>query len=304
MKKRKFYRYILYYLITVTRRIFLLLPYRLGFSLGGSLGKITFHVLPKEKKKTLSHLRIAFQNEKTERELATLGQAVFEHYGKLLAEIALVEKLIGRFDDFVTTSGYEHLDQGLREGKGIIITTAHFGNWEFMGGYSALHGYPLTVIARRIYFEKYDQFLVGLRARMKVKTIYRDASVKEMLGVLRKNGILGFVVDQDIEAADGIFVDFFGQPAFTPIAPVRFAMTTGAPIIPAFTIRRGMKHHVFVEPPIELDWTGTKEEQIYNNTQKWVRVQEEFIRRYPDQWVWNHRRWKTKPKEKVALETV
>ena len=293
--KKKFYRDILVGLLLTVRRLFLFLPYQTGFSFGGTLGKLTFRLLPKEKKRTLAHLRLAFQGEKSEKEIWEVGQKVFEHYGKTLAELALLDKLIPRFDEFVTTSGYEHLDNGLRAGKGIIITTAHFGNWEIMGGYSATKGYPLTVIARKIYFEKYNQLLVSTRAKMKVETIYRDDSIRLMLGVLKKNRILGFVVDQDIDFADGIFVNFFNRPAYTSIAPVRFAMATGAPIIPAFVIREGMKHHVIVEPPIELVRSGSEEEQVKANTQKWVSIQEKYIRKYPDMWVWNHRRWKTTP---------
>ena len=130
---------------------------------------------------------------------------------------------------------------------------------------------------------------------MKVQTIYRDASVRQMLNVFKENRMLGFVVDQDVESVDGVFVNFFNKPAFTPIAPVRFALSVGAPIIPVFIVREGMKHHMIVEPAIEISRTGNKEEDIRVNTQRWVDVQERYIRNYPHLWVWNHRRWKTVP---------
>ena len=292
-KKNKWYRHLLYYLLIVSRWLFNLLPYRVGFSFGGTVGKIVFHILPKEKKKTLSHLRMAFGNEKSEKEIRGIGQRVFENYGKTLAELALIDKLIPRFDEFVTASGYENFDKGLQAGQGVVVTIAHFGNWEIMGGYTAMKGYPCNVIARRIYFEKYDRLLVGLRQKMKMKNIYRDESPKQMLGVLRRNQMLGFVVDQDVASVDGVFVNFFGRPAFTPTAPVRFATTAGAPIVPVFIIRNGMKHHMIVESAIDLVDTGNKEEDIRTNTQKWVSVQERYIRKYPHLWVWNHKRWKT-----------
>ncbi len=293
--KKKSYRIVLYYLLLGSRWIFSLLPYGIGFSFGGTIGKITFHVLRKERKKTLGHLTLVFGGEKSEKEIRALGQAVFEHYGKMLAELALIDKLLPRIDDFVSAEGYEHFDAGLRNGKGIVVAIAHFGNWEIMGGYTALKGYPCTVIARKIYFEKYDQLLVGLRTKLKMETIYRDESPRAMLGVLRKNRLLGFVVDQDVETIEGVFVDFFGRPAFTPTAPVRFAMTSGAPLIPVFIIREGMRHKMIVEPPIALQVSGDKENDILVNTQRWVSVQEKYIRRYPHLWVWNHKRWKTKP---------
>jgi len=293
--KKKFYRPLLYWLLISAQKIFMFLPYRWGFSFGGTMGRLAFYALPKEREKTLSHLRFAFGNEKTEREYYEIAKQVFDHYGKTAAELCLIDKLIKHFDDYVTTSGYENLDRGLAGGRGIIIATAHFGNWEIMGGYSALKGYPLTVIARKIYFEKYDKLLVGTREKMKVKVIYRDESVKSMLGVLRHNGILGFLVDQDIDSIEGVFVNFFNKHAYTAVAPVRFALASGAPLVPAFVIREGMRHHIIVEPPIELTVTGDKEEDIRVNTQKWVAIQEKYIRRYPHMWVWNHRRWKTSP---------
>lgn len=296
--KKKPYRYVLYFLLLAVRRIFSLLPYESGIHFGAWVGRRAFGLLKKEREKTLGNLRAALSTEKSEKEIYGIGERVFENFGRMAAELALMEKMIPRMDKLVTTQGYEHLDKGLKDGKGIIITTAHFGNWEVMGGYSTLRGYPLTVIARRIYYEKYDQLLVSLRDRMKVKTIYRDSSVKDMLRVLKNNGILGFVVDQDVDSVDGVFVEFFGKPAYTPTAPVRFALATGAPIIPALVVRRnGLYHHVIVEPPIALEIFEDKEKTLLVNTQKWVKIQERYIREYPECWVWNHRRWKTRPKE-------
>ena len=294
-KKNKFYRHILYGLLLVVRFLFHLLPYRLGFRLAGWLGRSTFHFLEKEKKKTLSHLRFAFQNEKSEEEIMKIGEGVFEHFGQTLFELAMLDRIIPRFDDYVHATGYENFDKGLKAGKGIVVTIAHFGNWEIMGGYTALKGYPCTVIARKIYFEKYDKLLVGIRDQMKVETIYRTDSIREMLKTLKKNRMLGFVVDQDVDSVEGVFVNFFNRPAFTPVAPVRFATLTGAPIIPVFIIREGMRHHMIVEPAIEMAQTENKEEDVKTNTQKWVAVQERYIRQYPHLWVWNHKRWKTAP---------
>jgi len=293
--KNKPIRHVLYALLIMARGLFWLFPYRVGFLIAGSLGKLAFHGLPKEKAKTLSHLRMAFGSEKTEQEIVKIGEAVFEHYGRTLFEWAMIDKIIPRFDDFVRASGYEHFDKALKGGKGVVVTIAHFGNWEIMGGYTALKGYPCTVIARKIYFEKYDRLLVALRNKMKVQTIYRDQSPRKMLQVFKENRMLGFVADQDVASVEGVFVNFFNRPAFTPVAPVRFAMVTGAPIIPVFIVREGMRHHMIVEPAVEMVSTNDKTADIQANTQKWVAVQEKYIRQYPHLWVWNHKRWKTAP---------
>ncbi len=294
-KKFKLHRYVLYYLLIVLRQVFQLFPYETGVRFGGWAGRMAFHLLAKERHKTLGHLRFAFGAEKTEDEIFRLAEKVFTNYGMTVAEMALIDKLIPRFEQYVTMTGKEHLDRGLAAGKGIIITTAHLGNWEIMGGFNALRGYPLTVIARKIYFEKYDRLLVATRKKMNVEVIYRDGPVKTMFKVLRQNRILGMVVDQDVDTIDGIFVDFFGHPAYTSIAPVRFAMVSGAVIVPAFCVRQGLKHRIIVEPAIEWTQGADDAETIRINTQRWVSVQETFIRKYPECWVWNHKRWKTRP---------
>jgi KDO2-lipid IV(A) lauroyltransferase len=291
--KKKYYRNILYYLLSLFKNILYYIPYRAGFAFVSFLGRITFHVLAKERKKTLGHLRTGFGSEKTEEEIQKIGEAVFEHYARSVFELSKIEKIIPEFDKWVSAEGYENFDKGLEKRKGIIAVIAHFGNWEIMGGYSAHRGYPCTVIAKKIYFEKFNNLLVSIRKKLNLEIIYRDSSAKSMLSVLRKNRILGFVVDQDIDSVEGVFVNFFNRPAFTPSAPVRFSMISGAPIIPIFCVREGIKHHVIVESPIELVSTDDKEADLQTNTQKWVAVQEKYIRRYPHLWVWNHRRWKT-----------
>ena len=293
--KHKFYRPILYYFLLVVKWFFNLLPYRVGFSFGGTAGQITFYLLKKEREKTLGHLRMAFGGEKSETQIRKIGLAVFEHYGQTMAELALIDKILARLDEFVTAEGFENFDKALQGGRGVICTLAHFGNWEIMGGFTAIKGYPCVVVAREIYFDKYNELLISLRRKLKMEVIYRDSSPRTMLGVLKKNKMLGFVVDQDVETVEGVFVNFFNRPSFTPVAPVRFAMVTGAPIVPVFIIRNGIKHHVIVEPALEMTVTKDKESDIRVNTQRWVSIQEKYIRQYPHLWVWNHKRWKTGP---------
>ena len=295
MAKKKFYRPILYYLLISVKTLFSFLPYRLGFWFGGVAGKIAFHILPKERKKTLAHLSYALGGTKSESEFRKIGEMTFQNYGHMAAELVLIEKVIPRFDDFVSAEGLEILDRALGEKKGVIAVVSHFGNWEWMGGWLALKGYPGTGVARKIYYEKYDKLLMSLRKKMKIEAIDRDSSPRGVLKALKQNHIMAFAVDQDVETVDGVFVEFFGHPAFTPTAPVRFALSTQAPMVPMFMVRNGMRHRIFIEPPVELTETGHKEKDVLINTQKWVSIQEKWIRQYPEQWVWNHKRWKTRP---------
>ena len=151
-------------------------------------------------------------------------------------------------------------------------------------------------MARHIYYDPYDKALLDVRKKLKLKTIYRDSptAAREAFKAFKENQVVGFVADQDVDTIDGVFVDFFGQAAFSPAAPVKFAMKTGAPLIAIFMIREGMKHRLVIEPPIELTQTSDEKKDLVTNTQKWVSLQEKYIRRYPELWVWNHRRWKTR----------
>jgi Kdo2-lipid IVA lauroyltransferase/acyltransferase len=268
------------------------LPFRAASALGAAIGRFAWRVLPRERYKTLAHLRLAFGNEKSEKELERIGLRTFDHYGRCVAEWVKIDHLIAHLDEYVATEGYEHLDRALAAGKGTIIIAAHFGNWELMAGHGALKGYPGTGIARKIYLEHYDQLIVNLRKKMKLETIYRHEHPRRILEALHQNRMLGFVVDQAIDDVEQIPVQFFGRPAWTPVAPVRFARATGAAMIPVFMIREGLKHRIVVEPPIPLVETGDRKADIAANTQAWVAVQERYIRRYPHLWVWNHKRWK------------
>ena len=131
---------------------------------------------------------------------------------------------------------------------------------------------------------------------------YRDESPKKVLRILRNGGYIGVLADQDVASIEGVFVDFFGKPAYTPAAPVKFAMKTDAALMPMFLVRNGDKYDFFVEPPVKMRMTGDLERDVLVNTAIWTGILEKYIRKYPDHWVWMHRRWKTKPKaEDTAL---
>jgi KDO2-lipid IV(A) lauroyltransferase len=217
------------------------------FSFAGTVGKIVFHILPKEKKKTLSHLRMAFRQEKSEKELEQIGQAVFENYGKTVCELAMIDKLIPRFEELVTRSGYEYLDKAVADKKGVIITVAHFGNWEIMGGFYAHRNYPVHAIGRKIYYEKYDRLLVETRKKLRMNFFYRDNSSKDILRVLKKGEIICLVVDQDVETVEGVFVNFFGKPAATTTLTALLHFRLGSPIVGAYIYRSDGKLRIRFE---------------------------------------------------------
>ena len=296
-------RYYFYYLAAIGGFIVALLPLWVGFFLANIAGRFIFAILYKDRRRAIGNLKSAFP-EKTDAEIRRITKGVFTNLCKSGVEIANTYKLNRvNIDRWVSSEGFEKVDRALSKGKGVIILASHFGNWELMALYYAIKGYPCNTIARRIYFDRYDRFINKVRSSWGINVIFRDGSLKKILKKLKQNEAMGILADQDMDSVDGIFVDFFGKPAYTPRGPVALALASGAPLIPSFIIRQKQGHKLIVSDPIELVKKNDREETIRYNTQKWTRVFEEYIRKYPEQWVWMHRRWKTKPagkKEQAA----
>ena len=268
---------------------------KVALSIASALGAVIFNALPRYRKLTIDNLRSAFGNEKSEDELKAIAKGVFQNLGKDAVELVNLPRFSKEWmRSYVRIKNRERLDAAYAKGKGIIVLTAHLGSWEVMA--AALRDYdcPGVTIGRRIYFKKYDEFLNSIRRSHDVEVIYRDDSPRKMLKTLKQNWIVGIVADQDVDSVDGVFVNFFGRQAYTPTGPVTLAKVSGAVLLPVFIIREEYGHTLAIDEPIELRDTGDKEADLIYNTQKWSNVVESYVRKYPEQWVWMHRRWKTK----------
>jgi KDO2-lipid IV(A) lauroyltransferase len=293
--KYKYRRYFLYYLGRVFAFLVYLLPINIGVIIAALLGRCAYLILPKYRNIAIANLQIAFEHEKSPREIRRIAREVFANLARSACEVVNFPKINEKnIDRFVRIEGIEHVDRSFAAGKGTIILASHFGNWELLGMTFRVKGYPGVTIGRKIYFYKYDDFLNKLRKSHDVNVIYRDDSPRKMLKTLKDNRILGIVADQDVDSVEGVFVNFFGKPAYTPAGPVALARVSGAAMIPCFVIRRRYGHVLKIEAPIKLVDTGNKEADLVTNTQRWSDVIESYIRRYPEQWVWMHKRWKTK----------
>jgi KDO2-lipid IV(A) lauroyltransferase len=293
--KFKFRRYYLYYLGRTFVSLIYLIPLKISLYIAVIAGRIAFWALPVYRNIAIDNLRSAFGSNKTEGEIRAIAKKVFENLARNAIEMVNFPKINEQnFRKFVSLERREILDKAFARGRGVIIITAHFGNWELLAAGFRLEGYPGVTIGRRIYFDRYDRYLNYLRKTHDVNVIYRDESPRKMLKILKENKILGIVADQDVDSVDGVFVDFFGRPAYTPAGPAALAAATGAALIPAMIVRKNDHHYLMLEEPIELADTGDKEKDLTENTKRWSAVIESYIRRYPEQWVWMHRRWKTK----------
>jgi KDO2-lipid IV(A) lauroyltransferase len=294
--KFKYRRYYLYYLGRVLAFKFYVLPLCVGLPIARFIGAIAYKVLGKYRRIALENLRSAFGSGKTEAEIRSIARKAFENLAMIAVEMVHFPRInSSNIDKYVRMENSRIVDEAFKAGRGTIILTAHFGNWELLAMTLRIKGYPGVAVGRKIYFHKYDEYLNSLRKIHDVNVIDREQSPRAFLKILKSNRIVGILADQDVDSVEGVFVNFFGRPAYTPIGPVALAKVTGAAIVPAFIIREGLHHRFIVERPLELVDTGDKDKDIVTNTQAWSDILESFIRKYPEQWVWMHRRWKTAP---------
>ena len=268
---------------------------RTALRFGEALGSAAFHLFSKERAKVQKHLSITFP-DRSPRTIVRLSRAVFVHLGKNAVDLMRMgSSTKAELDRIVSAEGLEHLDRAREEGKGVLLLSGHIGNWELLGAYLAMKGYPVSVVGKSLNNTRLDRLLVSHRERFGLRNIARGKATREILRALHRGKFVAFLIDQDTKV-EGAFVDFFGRPAFTPTGPVTLSLKLGAPIVPiAIHREQDDTHHFIVRPPIELIRTGDETEDRRINTAHCSKIIEDFIREHPAQWVWMHRRWKTRP---------
>ena len=272
------------------------IPLRCLYCLAGIIGSAGFYLIKKRRQIAYNNLRIAFGTSKTERECHEIVKIIFRDTVKNALELAkLACKDPNFLKEIVSIEGLEHLDNALSQGKGIVALSAHMGNFTIIGPRLVLEGYRFSLIARDPKDKILAKTLLNLRTKLGLDSISdkpRKMCVAKSLATLKRNNILFLQIDQSASSQD-LWVDFFGWlvPAFR--GPVVFSMRTGAPIIPMFMIRDALNHHkLIIKQPFNLNSTENKENDILQNTAKLTKLIESYIKRYPTQWWWFHRRWK------------
>jgi KDO2-lipid IV(A) lauroyltransferase len=270
-----------------------LLPYRFGVQAGAALGFIGYYILPRERKRALTHLTLVFA-DRGEAWIRRTACKSFMHLGKSVLEIMLMTP--DRLATIADFPGETSLRAALAEGKGVVYVTGHLGNWELCGGFVAQY-FPLSVVAAPIKPEPLNDMLVRLREQLGMKVILRGkpGASRQLIRIFKENRILALLIDQDTDV-EGAFVDFMGRPAWTPTAAAAMALKFNAPVVFGYTRRgRDNRHTVIVEGPLKLVRTDNMEQDIITNTAMLSRKIEECIMREPEQWVWMHRRWRKQP---------
>ena len=261
---------------------------------GERVGALLYRVLRQPRRLALEHLEIAFGDSLTPTAREHLARASFINVARCFCELAKIEEIRARREEYFELEGEEHVQALLAAGTGAIIITGHIGNWELLGAYFAWRGFPVAAIARRVYAERINQLLVDFRRRQGVETILRESphSARQILKALEANALLTMVIDQNTHAPS-VSVPFFGRLARTPAAAASLAIRRELPVTTVFIQRRGGGgHRITVLPPFVVERSDDKRTDIAVLTRQFNLALEAQIRRNPAEWVWWHRRWR------------
>ncbi|HEX9543779.1 MAG TPA: lysophospholipid acyltransferase family protein [Pyrinomonadaceae bacterium] len=276
-----------------------LLPRLVAVVLGVTMGRVAY-LLPGTLRRTGErNLEIAFP-EMDQRDRKRLLRASFESLGRLLGEFSQLPKAtpdklrkLIEYDEV----GLRHLRKAEKNKRGVIFLTGHLGVWELHSfGWSALE-YPLSFLVRPLDNERIEEMVERIRTRFGNRAIDKKNAARQSLRVLREGGTLGILSDLNTQPYEGVFVPFFGKLACTTAGIATLALKTDAVVIPTCAVWDKKKKRYFFhgDPPVELVRTGDHAKDIEVNTANFAAAMERMIRLYPDQWLWIHKRWKTRP---------
>ena len=273
------------------------MPRPLARFAGARMAAFLLWARPELRRAAMENLRLAFPDwSKKQRQTAVRG--LVRQLGWMGAEFAHFPRYTKEnIERLVLLDGFENFAAAQARGKGVLFLTGHMSAWELAPFAQALFGYPLHFLVRAIDNPRVDALITRYRCLSGNSPIEKNQSARAVLKVLAAGGTVGVLADHNTLLAEGVFVDFFGTPACTTAGLARFALHTDAAVVPGFlhwdaALR---KYRLCFEPAIELVRTGEDATDIRENTQRFTRVVENYVRRYPDQWLWLHRRWKTRP---------
>jgi Kdo2-lipid IVA lauroyltransferase/acyltransferase len=265
--------------------------------------RVLYAMRPRLQRTAEFNLRLAFPEWDEARRRGVI-RGMVRNLGWLAAEFARFPRYTRKnIEDIVVLDGHENFLEGQRRGKGVLYLTGHIGAWELSSFAHALYGFPLHYMARPLDNARVDALVNRYRCLSGNQPIFKNESARALLQILKDSGTVGILADQNTMPEEGAFVDFYGTAACTTTGIARMALHTDAAVVPGYAVwdENIGKYRLRFEPSVELERTGESERDIFANTQKFAKVIEEIIRKYPEQWVWVHARWKTRPKGEAML---
>ncbi len=303
MKPSKARSYLEYILIRSLLGGLAVLPRPIRLKVAYFFGYLGYLLASKLRRTAKRNLEMALPNLSNP-EQENIIQGVFRNFGRLLAEFSYFPKLTREsIENIVVYEGLEHYLSAINKGRGVLFLTGHIGAWELSSFAHAVYGYPHNILVRQIdnpYIDKLVDYYRGCRGN---KAIDKNNSVRAILSALKRGEAVGILIDLNTVRNQGIFCDFFGIPACSTTGLATLALRTKAAVVPGFLLwdEKLGKHKLHFEPEVELIITGDQKEDILQNTAQFNKVVEKIIRLYPDQWMWVHRRWKTRPEGEKGL---
>jgi len=229
---------------------------------------------------------------------STILHETYRNFGRMAAEwVHLPELGPNNVERYVSYSGREYWNDAIERsrGRGILVLTGHFGNFELLSVAHSIYGNRIAIVQRPNRNPVLDDAIAARRRRFGNLTVPRAGAAREVIRLLRENWMVAIPLDLDTRG--GSFVNFFGTPAATNPALARVAIASGAPVLPAFMVRQGSsaQHQITILPVVEVHGSDNRRESVHAYTQAFTSIIESMIRRHPDHWNWIHRRWKTRP---------
>jgi len=285
----------------LTRLMFWLLnviPRSAATFIGSLVGLGAWQILSGERHKVLRHLDIVLGDKLTSAKRYNIGRSFFVNSGKNLADLIRFKKHYATdIKNLVDVEGLEHFETAYRRGKGLIGVTGHIGNFELLAVHIANLGYDIAVIGRQMYDKRLDELLVGNRRALGLTNISTTDSPRVLIRWLKEGKAVGVLIDNDSSRVRGMHIPAFGRLSNTPVGQTIMALRTGAALLPMACLRtEGNRFKIIVKPEISVETAQSEDDRIYKVTLQCTKALEEIITAHPDQWAWNHNRWKTRPK--------
>ncbi|HLE17899.1 MAG TPA: lysophospholipid acyltransferase family protein [Syntrophales bacterium] len=271
-------------------------PLTLRRGLFTAIALLYYHLFPRHRLIALHNLKLAFP-EKNMGEIITIAKGVYINIAIVWAEFFDIPSLSkDNVADIMETEGLDNCREALKRGRGVLLFSAHFGNWELSAAALSLLLAPIVVLYRRLDNAFLDDLVFLVRASTGNMPLDKEKAMRQMLRSLQNNMIVGILIDQNMAKREGVFVDFFSRPACTTDAVAQLALRSRAAVIPSFSLRMpDGRYRIILGREMEILETGDWDSDMVVNTQNFTRVVEEMVRKHPDHWLWVHYRWKTKP---------
>jgi len=277
------------------------MPRNMNQFLARGLGWMLYFLAFRRRRLALENLEMAFGDEKDRQQLRKIARSSFQYLVANVTEFFQFPFLTwDSASPYVSIEGEEFLKEALDEGRGVLALSGHFGNWDFLNAIVVLKGYDLAHVSKIPRSEAVSRFWLKYREDVGIKVFSGRGTMKQSLRHLKNNGILGMITDQNARRIEGVFVPFFGRQACTLPSLALLARRTGAPVLPVYSYRTGKGHHVVFEKPFSYNPTADLDGDLLERTRMYTEWTEKVVRLHPEQWIWLHNRWKTRPSNEVT----